>query len=181
MVEVESFKKQWWINFGIIFGIIIAAGAGLYYLSVNLAAQSAKIVSDRNLVAAQTAAVGNLARLKDESTRSAPYLAAMEKLLPTHDQLFGFSQWMSTLASAHGVSASVAFSGTKVQATDASLGSDNFSLTASGSLTNLISFLADMETKSPGFLLKIDSFNVASDQSGYTLSAQGKVFSRASP
>lgn len=178
MERERSFRLQLWISAGIIFGSMAAAAAGLYFLSNDLAAQSAKIVNDKNFIAAQTAVVGELASLKNEEAESVPYLTAMQKLLPTHDQLIGFPGWVDALAQAHGVSASVSFTGQKADATASSPASDAFSLEVSGPPSGIVSFLADMETKASGYLLAIDSFDFRTNGSDYSLAAQGRVFSR---
>lgn len=178
MAGTSSFKKQWWVSFSIIFGVMAVAAAGLYYLSGDLAAQSAKIVSDRNFIAEQTALVANLARLKGDAAQATPYLTAMQKLLPTHEALIGLSQWVTAFAQANGVSATFAFQGGKTAPSASSPGSDGFSLTVSGPMDGIVSFMSDLETKAPGFLLSIDSFDFVDNGSAYTISAQGNAFSR---
>lgn len=178
MGQEKSFRRQLWVSLGLIFGTIAFAAAGLFYLSNDLGAQSAKIIADKNFIAAQTAVVGELANLKREAAESAPYLAAMHALLPTHDQLIGFPQWASALAQAHGVSASASFTGQATGATDSSPASDAFSMEVTGSSNGVISFLEDIETRTSGFLIAIDSFDFRTNDTSYTLTAQGRVFSR---
>jgi len=164
----------------IILGTIVVSSAAFYFLANDLSAQSEKIISDKAFVAQQTAILGALASLKSDASSSVPYADAMNKLLPTHDELIGFPQWISALAREHNVSVSVVFSGRNLAATASSPGTDGFSMTASGTSGNLAAFLDDIEAHAPGFLLTIDTFDLASNGSAYQLSAQGKLFSRPS-
>jgi hypothetical protein len=174
----DGFKRQMLLNFGIIFVAIAAATVGLYVLSGDLAAQAQKIIVDKALINKQTAILGILANLKSDAPVAARYADAMKKLLPIHDDLINFPQWLTALGRAHDVSVSFSFRGDNTAATDAVAGTDGFTLGASGSATNLIAFLQDLEVKASGFLLSIDTFDLVGDSGGYRLSAQGRLFSR---
>jgi len=173
-----NFKKQLWISFSIIFGAVAVASVALYFLSSDLDAQAAKIISDKTLVAQQTALVGILANLKSDAVQATQYAAAMNKLLPSHDELISFPQWIAAVGQAHAVSAVVTFQGNNAAATEALPGSDGFSLSATGAATDIVAFLNDLEMRSPGFLLAIDSFDLTNNGSSYQLSVQGRVFSK---
>ncbi len=174
----HSFKKEWWLSGGILLGAFLAAAVALYLLAGDLAAQSAKIAADRAFIAQENAVLGNFAALKSDAQKAAPYTNAMNQLLPTHDALIGFQSWLNTLAGAHNVSVSSAFSGANAPATDAAPGSDGFSLRATGAEEDLVAFLGDMEAKSQQYLVAIDSFGFVNEGGNYALSAQGRVFSR---
>ena len=173
-----NFKKQLWISFGIIFGAIAVASIALYFLSSDLDAQAAKIISDKTLVAQRAAIVGVLASLKSNAVQATQYADAMNKLLPSHDELIGFPQWIASVSQAHNVSVSVVFRGDNTTATNSTPGSDGFSLSATGAAADIVAFLNDLEARSPGFLLAIDSFDLTNNASSYQLSVQGRVFSR---
>lgn len=167
-----------WVSIGIIGGAIVTAAVALYFLSNNIDAQASQIVSDKTTAARETEAVSMLARLESDAAQAAPYAAAMEQLLPTHDALIGFPQWVVGIGQAHAVSASVTFQGSGVPAAATTPGSDSFSLVATGALPDIVSFLDDIEVNVPGFLLTIDSFELVNNGAQYELSAQGRVFSR---
>ena len=174
----SNFKQSLWVSFGVIFGTILVASAALYFLSTDLAAQAEKIITDKALIAEQTGALDILASLKSDAMQAAPYAAAMGKLLPPHDELIGFPQWLTALGQAHNVSVSAAFQGNNVPVTDSAPGNDSFSMNASGASADLITFLRDLETRVPGFLLAIDTFDLGNTGPSYQLSAPGRLFSR---
>jgi len=173
-----SFKKQWWLSFSIVLGSMIVAALAVYYISEMLGAQGDKIINDKTLIARQAASLGVLAALEHDAPVAAEYTAAMNKILPTHDDLIGFSAWLTGIGTTHNVSVSVSFTGQNLAATASVPGSDSFSLQATGAASDLTAFLADIETNVPGFLLSIDSFSLVNNGSNYELTAQGRVFSR---
>lgn len=173
-----NFTKHLWISLGIIFAAAIAASVALYFLSSDLDAQATKIISDKTLVVQQAAVVGILANLTSDAAQAAQYTNAINQLLPPYDQLIGFPQWVVNIGQAHHVTASVAFQGSNTPAAGSVPGSDNFSLTATGAPSDIVSFLQDIESQSPGFLLAIDSFDLTNNGTSDQLSAHGRVFSQ---
>lgn len=174
----KSFKRQLTVSMGIILGTFAVSAAALYLLSSDLSAHADKVISDKAFVAGQTEILGSLAALKSGAAQSAPYADAMKKLLPTHDALIGFPQWIVSVGHAHNVSVSFTFTGQNTGATDLSPGTDGFSLSASGSAADLVAFLDGLEMTGPGFLLAINAFDLTNNGSAYQLSAQGNLFSR---
>jgi hypothetical protein len=174
----KSFKKEWWMSGSIIVGTLVIAAAILYILSGDLSGQAGQIVADRAFIAGQNAALSDFAALKSNAANAVPYTNAMQKLLPTHDQLIGFPGWLASQGDVHNVSVSSAFQGTNTPATASAPGSDSFSLSATGAESDLAAFLGDLETKAQGYLLTIDSFELISEGGNYRLSAQGRVFSQ---
>lgn len=167
-----------WVSVSVIGGAVVAAALALYFLSNAIDTQASQIVSDKTTAAQQTEAVSMLAHLESDAAQAAPYAAAMEQLLPTHDALIGFPQWITGIGQAHAVSASVTFQGSGVPATPTAPGSDNFSLITTGALPDIVSFMEDAEANVPGFLLSLDSFELVNNGAQYEFSVQGKVFSR---
>jgi len=176
----DNFKRSLLITSSIIVGSAVVAAVVIYFLSNDLAAQVGKIVEDKAFAAQQAAALTILANLKADVPVATTYTTAMEKLLPTHDELIGVPQWINTTASADGVAASFSFQGSNVPASASAAGTDTFSLSVQGPIANITSFLNDIETKSSQFLLSVTNFDLVASGSGYTLSVQGVVYSRAS-
>jgi hypothetical protein len=174
-----SFAKQLWLSSGIILVSVIAAFIGIYLLSGSTSAQADKIISDRTLIAQQAAVLGSLAKLESDAPHAADYMAAMDMLLPVHDDLISFPQWVTMLAGKYSVTVSFSFTGNNVVATPTAAGSDGFSLNADGTALNLVAFLNDLESHAPGFLLSLDSFSLTSDGPNYAFTSQGRLFSRA--
>ncbi len=174
----KAIGRQLWLSFGIIMVSIGAAAYGLYYFSGNITTAADKIISDKNLISRQASVVSILAHLKNDAPLAASYDAAMNKLLPTHDQLIGFQQWVMDQGSKNGVDATFNFRGDNVAASPTSYGTDGFSLSVSGSEPAVTAFLEGIEIKADAYLLSIDSFDIVKDGNIYRLSLQGRVFSR---
>lgn len=175
---MKNFKKSLFVSIGIILAAIIAASGALYFFSNDLSGKTDKILSDKTMITERSAAVASLAQLKHDAPIAAAYTDAVNKLLPTHDDLIGFPNWIDGLAQAHNVGITVAFTGSNVPANGNLPGTDSFSLTATGALADLAAFLEDIELHAQNFIATIDTFNVVSSGSSYSLSLQGKVFSR---
>lgn len=173
-----TFKTRLWISFGIVIVALAGASAAFYFLSGDLHAQATQIIADKTSVAQQAAVVGTLANLKSDSVKAAGYASAINQLLPSHDELIGFPQWVAAAGEAHNVQASVVFQGENATSTGSSPGSDGFSLSAAGTEADLVAFLDDIEIQAPGFLIAIDSFDLINSGPSYQLTAQGRVFSQ---
>ncbi len=175
---MRDLKRQLQISIGIIAAAIAVASIALYFFSNNIAAQADKIVSDRARIAEENTALSVLASLKSEAAQAAPYTPVLESILPTHDKLVGLPQALNALGEVHNVLVLFAFKGGGTVATVSAPGSDDFSLVATGSPSDLVAFLNDLEAEASGFIIAIDSFDFASSGAAYILTAQGRAFSR---
>lgn len=169
-----------WTSIGVIGATIAAASAVLYFLYGNLDAEASRIVANKTALANQTEAVTILAHLESDAAKAAPYETAMQQLLPTHDALIGFPQWVQGIGTAHHVSVIASFQGGAMAATPSTPGVDNFTFQANGSFTDLAAFLLDVEGNAPGFLVSVDSMEFINQGSQFQLKGNGRVFSRAS-
>jgi len=174
----SRFAKQLWISFGAIVLSIIAASGALFYFAGDIDSQVEKISNDRLLAAESVAALGVLAQLEKDAPDAAKYAAAMDALVPTHDNLIGVPAWISTIAAKDRVTASLSFLGNNTPASVSSPGTDGFSLVVDGALPDISTFIDDLESNSPQFLLSIGSVDLVSNGGSYRLTSQGMVFSR---
>lgn len=170
------FKKQLWISFGIIAASAVIAGIAVFILAGRVGSITDSITATRNALADQSAETGILAEMKTDAQTAAGYQNALGKLLPTQDSVISFSDQVKQLAQQNGVTVSFAFQGNTVPAAGAVPGSIGFTLNASGSLSNLRSFLEEIEVRAPVFLSEIDTLDLSPGGSGYILAAAGKVF-----
>ena len=177
---MKGVRKQLLLSFGIILVAVGAATWGLYYYSGDITTQADKIISDKDLVTRQASIVGILASLKNDAPKAAIYTTAMEKLLPTHDELIGFQPWLMSRGQSDGVGLNFNFEGNSAPAPPGSYGADGFTLSVSGSTDQIIAFLQDIEIKANAYLLSIDSFDIARSGTTYSVTLQGRVFSRGS-
>lgn len=174
------FKKQLLISGSVILGSIIAASVGLYFLSGDLGTQAQKIITEKALAAQQASVLGILAQLESDAPVAAKYSAAIDQLLPIHDDLIGVPGWVNGLAAKHDVTASFSFQGNNNPATNATPGTDGFTVLVEGQQANVAAFLNDMESQSPQFLLNVNSLDLVNNGPDYKLSIQGVLFSRLS-
>ncbi len=168
-----------WTSVSVIGGAIVVASVALYFLYANLDAEASKIIADKTAVANQSEEVNILAHLESDATKAAPYTAAMQQLLPTHDALIGFPQWLAGIGQAHNVNVTASFQGGTTAATLSAPGVDDFSFLATGALADLNAFLLDAEGNTPGFLVSVDSMELVNQGAAYQLKGNGRVFSRA--
>lgn len=161
---------------------IIITSVALYYFSNDIAAQAGKVLLDKEAVSEQSDQLGSLAQLESDAPKAAGYAIAMNQLMPDQYGLVGFGPWLNQIAKKYNVIASYSFQGQPTLSTSAAPGSIDFSLSAQGSTGDVVSFLNDIESQSPGFLLTLNSFDYMNDLSdgsaAETVKAQGILFTR---
>jgi hypothetical protein len=178
METTPFFKRPLVTSVSLILVAIIVAAVSIYFLATGIMASAKAIAQDHAQLDAATGAVAGVAALKAQAPQAKQYQLAFEKLLPTQDGLIGFSGWINSVANAHGVSSKVVFQGKLVPPSATGPGQAGFSLTVTGDMSNIISFLNDIETKTPGFLLSLSSFDLVNASPHYQVSVQGNVFFR---
>jgi len=172
-----NLNRQLWIGFSMIVVSIGLAIGTFYFLIGRIDTAVAQIVADRALIIQQSGALGVVAQLRQQAPRAAVYQAALDKLLPAQDGLIGFSQWIAGIASRNEVVASVSFQDSGSGAPGGN-GQERFSITVNGSVNNIIAFLNDIESKEPGFLLQLSSFDFTNQGGNYQFIGQGVLFYR---
>ena len=179
-----GYKKQFIISGVVIVAAALGAFALFHVFAGDIEATVAKILKDEETIAAQAASLGDAALLTKQAPDAVRYQAAMDKLLPRQDGLIGFGQWISTLGAQHQISATASFRsaanplGAPVAAGDVNFNQTNFALSANGNLNDIVAFLADIESKAPGYLLHFSDFDLVNNNAIYQLQAQGVVYSR---
>lgn len=159
--------------------IILASGglgwAGLAFLGSKIIAEKDNIVQYRTTLASQIDIVSVLAKLKHNAAVADGYQASLIRLLPTQDQLIGFSPWINEIAKETQVLAAASFD-TGGITPGGTVGVMNFSMTVGGSMDHIAAFLRGMEER-PGFIAKISSFRLVNDGTGnYQFAAQGQLY-----
>jgi hypothetical protein len=174
----ERFIKRLWISFGVVIVGIVIASAALYFFAGNLSATADTIVSARTALTDQNAAVANLASLKQQAAQAAQYEPAISHLVPNQYGLVPFSQWFTQQGTAHNVTADAMLQGTVTPSVGSTPGSAAFSFTATGSLSDIASFLDFVSAKTSEFLVTLSSFNVTTNGTNYSIAGNGMVFSQ---
>ncbi|MBU6500637.1 MAG: hypothetical protein KGJ89_04260 [Patescibacteria group bacterium] len=172
----NNFRRELFINFGVIVAVILIFGAVFYWFTGELSSQANQIAADRTLISKRTSAIAVLADLKDNSAQANTYKQAIDKVLVSQDQLLTFPNWLDSLARARQVTLSFSFQGNQTAPQGDSPGYIQFSINASGDLSNIISFIKDVEFQSPQFLVSLDGFSLSGAGSNYSVSLGGRVF-----
>jgi hypothetical protein len=175
-VKAQNFKEQVWIGGSIIIGSLVIFGVAFYVLAGDIQHAADDITKNRNLIANQSMLINSFSSLKANAAAAAVYQAAMDKVLSTQDNLIIFPTQIDGIARKDDVDVTFSFEGDPVPAVATKVGYVNFSLSATGPLSNITAFVTDMESSAQILLSKIDSFDVAQSGSGYVLSANGEVF-----
>lgn len=172
-----DFKKRLWTSAAIIFGSIILGAGVLFYLAQNVSANATKLISDRASAQARAVALEKLAELQQDAPVAATYTADINALLPTQYQLINFKQWLANLGTTDGVTATFAFQGTPTPSQPGTPGTAPISLDIQGPFSNVINCLQDLESKAPGYLVQVSSFDLTNDaNNNANLTAQGMLF-----
>ncbi|GEM_PF-2271251 len=174
----EQFSKKLWISFGIVVASFAIAGGALYFFAGDLSANADAIVIARAALYQQNSAVANLASLKQQAVQAVRYQSAMDQLVPNQYNLVTFTQWFTDQGRQFNVDANAEFQGSAMPSQGSAPGSDAFSYTATGSVSNIASFLDFVSAKSSGFLVLFNSFNITGGGTSYSAQGQGTVFSQ---
>ncbi len=172
----NGFKKYAWISFGAVFGAIAITGAAFYFLAGDIASRSSAIAADRTAIAQQDNSLAAFTEVKGDAVQAAAYQTAMDELLPTSNGLIDFPQWLKNFAATYNVTDNFAFGDIITVITRYVPGEIGFSLTAQGSEIGVFSFLENLESKAPGFLLEFDSVNFTENGSSSKAVIGGKMF-----
>lgn len=175
-MKPKNFKEQVWVGFGILVGSLVVFGALFYILVVDVQHAVDAIAQNRDVVASESTLVNSFSDLKENVASAAVYQTAMDKLLATQDNLIVFPSQIDGLAQKDDVDAVFSFEGDPVPSGPNTVGHVDFTLNATGPLTNITTFLKDMESSAPILLSKIDSFDLTQGGQSYTLAASGEVF-----
>ncbi|TSC82664.1 MAG: hypothetical protein G01um101420_187 [Parcubacteria group bacterium Gr01-1014_20] len=135
------------------------------------------IIHKRGIISQQSTLNEVLAALKTDLPLAKSYESAIDTLVPPKDQLFfGLPSWMDSQERLYGVSASLSFEGKEVEATEDTLGRVGFLMNVTGPLESALTFLREIETRSPRFLMSFDSVEIAKTDESYKLAVSGYAF-----
>ena len=172
----DNFNKYLIFNFGGIFLAIIIAFVVYSFISQDITANTNKFISNRDLILRQDNALSSFSKIKEEMTQIAPYQTAMDKLLPSQNELINFPDWLQNTAGMYNVVETFSFASGTVESKGLDPGYINFSLVVDGSSDDAISFLKYIESSAPGFLLSFSSFSLLNSQNDTKITVAGKLF-----
>jgi hypothetical protein len=172
----DNFNKYLIFNFGGIFLAIIIAFVAYSFISQDITAKTNKFISDRTLISKQNDALASFSKIKQEVTKITPYQSAMDKLLPSQNELINFPDWLQGTAATFNVVETFSFASGTVPAKDLTPGSVNFSLAVDGMANDDISFLKYIESSAPGYLLSFTSFSLVNNPNDTKITLNGKIY-----
>lgn len=165
------------INTGILAVVLVGGWALLGAIAGRIDGKVQEIAADRVRIASQLQSVDLLSSYRNIASQVSFYKQQMDMLLPTADQLLGFSSYLDGLSRASQVSASFSFQGSQVAPQGSVPGYIGFSLDTNGPLANLAVFFDNLETNNSRYLLHFDSLDTTAVGGGtYRVVAQGKLF-----
>jgi len=174
----NHFNRYVCVSFGIISGAFIVAVAAFYFLAADISSRASVVSANRAQIAKQNNSLASFAEIKQDSDEASKYKAAMDKLLPAQDELINYPKWLQNVAATYNITADFSFTANTVPAAAASPGTVGFSLTVEGENNNLVSFLKNIESQAPGFLLSFDSFNLTKNGDDTKIVTGGNMFFR---
>ena len=177
-MDPVMFKKRFLIGAGIVTASLIIFVGAAFFLGNDITTQASAITAARSNAADQSAMVNAYSVLKSDAATAATYQAAMDKLLPSQNDLIGFQSQIDNIAHNDGVDLTFTFSGSSTPPVNTAPGSIGFTLSAIGPLQSIINFLSDIESRAPIALSKFDAFTVTQEGSNYGLDGTGHVFFR---
>jgi len=172
----SNFTKRLLWSLGILLGSIGIVIAALFILSNSLNAKAAAIIQNRSAEQAANASLSQLAELEHDQPIAAKYIAAVGQIIPKQKTLISFPGLVASIGVTDSVTATVSFTGNPATPVPGTLGNAVFTVNSQGSFTNLVIFLNDLETKTPGFLLNIGSFSITNSGPNAELTASGNLF-----
>ncbi len=173
---LKDFRKYLIWNISILVAVFAVFGIAFYFLSDQISGFNRKITTNREVIAARSYAIDNLASLKNDEVQAQSIKKRIDILLPSKDEFLDFQKTLEGLARVRQVG--VAFTSRGLtEKTAASAGFVSFDLAVTGNLKNIRDFLNDAESNSPKFLVNFDGFDMSSSQGdNFRASASGRVF-----
>ena len=172
----KTFKKDLLTGLAVIFGSLLLASGALYWLSGDIGERTSRIIDKRGLINQQSGLADTIAILKTGKTEADKYSLVLNRLVPGKDDLFTFSKWIDNFSKNYGIGINFAFAGGETEPTSESLGFAPFTLSLSGPLDRIESFLRDLESRADSFLVGFDSYSVRANDDSYNVSVAGKVY-----
>ncbi|MDP3881127.1 MAG: hypothetical protein Q8Q32_03045 [bacterium] len=164
-------------------GVILAITLFVVLLNIDISKRTDKIEAIRERSETFGVSVAEFEELKSEKTLAQKALEFADNALPDRDQLATFPREMEKLAGEYDLGLGFAF-GNETIATEGSVGSIVYDLTASGKFDDLIAFLKEFEAHP--YYMSMSSFNIAKSVNNdpsvssniFVLKTQGEIFTR---
>lgn len=172
----DSFKRRIIKQLIIAISAIALIAVIIIVLNVDIN-KRVKVIEDRRRNAImQAQAIRVLSELKKDAPRARLDYALLQGALPDRDQLISFPRELEQLAKASGVDLGFSF-GSEAPSTDTQPGNIRFTMSLSGTLESLLSFLKVFENHR--YFINLSSVDLTKrEESRFALTTSGEVFTR---
>lgn len=164
------------INISIILGFLIMVAWLLSVLADEVQSKSQSVQEHRLEIASRIRAISELAELREDAREAQPAIELLNNTLPKRDELVTFPRYLDTIARENNVTLRFNFVGEETPPEENKAGQSPFTITIAGNYANVISFIEDLEGGE--FLLRLDSFNITLERSGFDVELTGSVYFR---
>ncbi len=147
----------------------------LFWLGFDINRRVSNIQKSQNEFASYSKAVSILSSLRGDFEKAKTERQFLENILPQQDKLINFPRELNSLAKQNNLQLAFAF-GSQSEGDQTSPGYISFNIVVAGLLSNWSKFLDDLENSN--YLISLDSIRIVSDDKGYQLNINGKVFSQ---
>jgi Tfp pilus assembly protein PilO len=174
-MSLDKFKKSFFISIGVFLFILAVLVGFLIYLNIDIDRRVAAIKRYQTDIAIRNQAVLLLGTLKLEAERGAQLAGQLQEVLPTRDQLITLPRELEKVAKAHRVGFGFAF-GNENLPSGTNPGSVRFTISLTGQIADLVSFLKDLEFGKR--ILNVQSFDLTQrrDAKDFSLILSGEVY-----
>lgn len=181
MAKVDAgkyFTPKVIINLSVLLGFLVFISLVLSFLGKEIQDKANRIRDQRAEIGLRINSISKLAELSAAAKEAEPALEELSSLLPKRDELVVFPRYIDTLATESSVDDRFSFKGDDIDPTETEAGHSSFTLSVTGSYSNVLTFLEKMEKGR--FIIKVESFDVVlqRDESGFKADIQGLVFFR---
>lgn len=168
-----SFKKHLLIFIGIPLGVCLILAIALFFLGPDIVKRTNQIKQLQKELSFRLQATESLALLRQDLERAQPYLPNLENILPTRDQLVGFSRDLGIIARQNQVDLNSSLGEESPRGSEG-LGKINFTMTGQGSFDNFINFFKSI--KNSRYLIKFQGLDFVRQDSNFRTLLTGQIF-----
>ena len=176
---MDNFKKE--VRGSLLsLGAIVVVFVGFMLVAKGQIADfSTRITEAQSLMSQQRTVSSQLIELREDEGLAAKYGVVINVLIPTDNQIFDLERWLVASAQTYNTGIVFAYSGSKLDPTEGTLGNFPFSMKLSGKASDIAEFLDFLENKSSQFLMSFDNMSIGAVQGESSLVAlNGKAYFR---
>jgi len=171
---ITNFKKRLLITIGIPLAVCLILVLALFFIGSNITKQAAQIEKLKGDLFNRQQLTQSLASLKQGSEQVQPYLTELENILPSQDQLLGFSRDIGIIAKQNKLNLNTTV-GQEISESGDGLRQTDFTSTGQGTFDNFINFLKGLENSR--YFIKLNTFDLTGQDGDFKMSMKGQVFS----